>query len=298
MDNTNSLVNNPLVSIIIPSYNHEKYIEECILSIINQTYENIELIVIDDGSTDSSNIILTKLQQQYNFIYIHRPNQGLINTLNEAIHLAQGEFVSWMGSDDFFVPEKTQLQINFFNANPDFALCYGKMTFIDNNSKIIKEAKSNSFAAGYVLPKLLYKCFIPLPTIMVKKDILLQYGFDERFFLEDYPLWLKIAKSYKVGYVNETLTYYRLHGSNASANLIKMVREVERILDDWKDEPEYNKAIKKWYLRWFYDLARTDHFDETYEYMIKALPGSFYHPRYWKAAIRYFFKLKILKDHK
>lgn len=282
---------NPLVTFFIPSYNHAKYVEKSIVSVCEQTYENLEVIIIDDGSTDGSHDLILELQKKYNFKYIHRPNKGLIKTLNEALEIAKGEYICWGGSDDIFLKDKAERQVAFLKENPDFVLCYGKMTFINNQGGIIKNAKSKHSRSGFVFDSLLQRCFITLPTVMIKTSIIREFGgFDERFFLEDYPLWLKISKKYQIGFLDEFLTYYRLHDSNVSSNLVKMVKEVERILYDWKDEPIYEKTIAKWYYRWFCDLVKTNNRQETKEYMSKALARSFYKPRFIKNAFKFYIK--------
>ena len=103
----------PLVSVIVPCYNHEKYVEETIESIVNQTYENIELIVIDDGSKDASPQIIEELSKKYNFKFIHRSNKGLSATLNEGIRLSQGKYISVCASDDKLKLDKIEKQVKF-----------------------------------------------------------------------------------------------------------------------------------------------------------------------------------------
>ncbi|HIP12698.1 MAG TPA: glycosyltransferase [Arcobacter sp.] len=283
--------NQILVSVIIPSYNHEQYIEKAVLSVVYQTYKHIELIVIDDGSQDASHDILSNLSQQHNFQYIHRQNRGLLKTLNEALSLTSGQYFTMLGSDDYFYEDKIEKQISFFKSNPAYALCYGNVTFIDYHNNILKNGKTKYFQSGYIFNKLLHRNFIPLPTVMLKTEIIKKVnGFDERFFLEDYPLWLKISKKYQIGYIKDCLTYYRLHDSNVSGNIIKMIKETEKILKDWENEPEYQKSINKLYLRWFADLSKTDALSQTKEYMQKSFTSSFYKPRFIKSAIRYFLK--------
>ncbi len=286
--------NLPLVTVVIPSYNHEKYIEEAVNSIIKQTYQNIEFIVIDDGSSDNSPKILTDLSNKYDFKYIHRPNKGLIRTLNEALDLATGIYFTMLGSDDYYSPKKIDIQIKFFQKNPQKVLCYANTISINSNGDIGKEGKTKHFRSGFVFDNLLYQCFIPLPTVMVKTDILREFRFDERFFLEDYPLWLKITQKYQIGYIKEALTYYRMHDTNVSSDMIKMIKEVERILADYKEYKTYPKVISKWYLRWFADLSKTTNLDVTYEYMKKASPTSFYKVRFIKAFLRYSIKKRNL----
>ncbi len=285
-----------LVSVIIPAYNHEKYIQKAIKSVISQTYQDIELIVINDGSSDNTHEKIQELiplcQERFkNFIYINQKNIGLIKTLNKALELINGEYFSMLGSDDYYYDYKTKLQVEFFNKNPDFVLCYGNVTFVDGDDNIKKDGKTKKFKSGYIFDNLLYGCFLELPTVMLKTKVVKLYGFDERFFLEDYPLFLKIAKDYKIGYLKEKpLSYYRLHGLNVSSNLLNMIYEVEKILLDYKNEIQYKKVMSYWYLRWFADLSKTKYKKEAKEYMIKALATNWYKIRFISSVIRYLFK--------
>ena len=98
----------PLVSVVIPCYNHEKFVQDCIQSVIDQTYENIELIIIDDGSKDNSVKVIQELADKYGFTFIHRPNKGLSATLNEGIRLSKGKYFSAIASDDILFLEKIE----------------------------------------------------------------------------------------------------------------------------------------------------------------------------------------------
>ena len=284
----------PLVSIVIPSYNHAKYIENSVLSIINQTYKNIELIVIDDASSDNSVEILKHLQKKYKFnLIIREKNSGLLKNLNYTLDIVQGEYLCMLGSDDMFYKDKIEKQVKCFLNNNNIAICYGNVTYIDTNGKIIKNGKTKHFRKGYVFNKIIFKNFIPLPTIMFKTQIIKEFnGFDERYFLEDYPLLLKITKKYPIDFIKDPVTYYRLHSENVSSNMLKMIKEVEKILSEYQNEPIYSKAISEWYLRWFYDLAKTENFTETKNYMHKAFKFNWYKPRYIKSYIRFLKKRK------
>lgn len=251
--------------------------------------------MIDDGSTDNSHKILTSLSDEYNFIYQHQENKGLIETLNDVLNIVQGNYFCMLGSDDYFVKNKIELQVSFFINHQEFALCYGNITFIDSNGNIRKNGKTKHFKSGYIFNDLLYKCFIPLPSVMVKTDIIKEYGFDERFFLEDYPLWLKISQKYKMGYIKQPLTFYRQHGNNVSKNMVQMIKEVETILLDYKDNQNYKKVMSKWYLRWFSDLSKTSNLEYTYEYMQKAMATSFFKIRFIKGLLKYVLKSRANK---
>src|SRR5574341_12560 len=111
----------PIVSVIIPSYNHEKYVEECIDSVMRQTYPNIELIVIDDGSSDNSDSVIRKSLEKHchKFRYIRKLNEGVPKTLNLGLKLSSGKYVSIIASDDVMLPQKTEKEVDVFLKSDD-----------------------------------------------------------------------------------------------------------------------------------------------------------------------------------
>src|SRR5690606_14961295 len=132
-----------LVSVIIPSYNHEKFVCDSIQSVINQSYQNIELIVIDDGSTDSSVEKIKKLiprcAKRFTwFEFMHRPNKGLSATLNEALEWAQGEYFSSLASDDIILEDKIKIQSEFLKHNKNCIAVFGGISVIDHDSNQVK----------------------------------------------------------------------------------------------------------------------------------------------------------------
>ncbi|HOP51196.1 MAG TPA: glycosyltransferase family 2 protein, partial [Ignavibacteriales bacterium] len=129
----------PLVSIFIVSYNHAKFIEECVASVFEQTYKNIEVYVIDDASTDNIDQIIENLKEKYKFNYIKNiENKGLVKNLNKYLPLyAKGEFVCIVAADDKWTPDKFEKQVNFLNNNPDISACWANVYVIDENSNII-----------------------------------------------------------------------------------------------------------------------------------------------------------------
>lgn len=131
--------NTPIVTVIISSYNHAHYIEETINSVINQTYPNIELLVIDDGSSDNSVELLIKLQKQHGFDLLIQENKGLSKTLNEAIARAKGELIVPFGSDDIMLPERITTQVNYIQDKPEVGICASNMDIIDSEGNLFPE---------------------------------------------------------------------------------------------------------------------------------------------------------------
>ena len=130
----------PLVSVIIPSYNHAEYIQENILSVVNQTYPNIQLIVVDDGSTDDSISILKNLKKEYDFELYLQANKGLCSTVNHSHHdLAKGKYIVRIDSDDYLELDRIECQVNLFLENPDVDLVYGAYTTVDKFGKNLEK---------------------------------------------------------------------------------------------------------------------------------------------------------------
>lgn len=288
--------NLPLVSVRIPAYNHEQYIQEAINSVINQTYKNIELIIINDGSPDKTDEKIMELYDKCKdrferFEYISRENRGLVKTINELNQLSKGYYITGLASDDFYAPTKIEKQVEALEKKHEYAMCYGNMTRVDNNSNILGRVTTKYNKSGYIFNDLLFRNFISAPTVMIKKSVLEEVGgYESKYKIEDHPMWLKISKKYKILYLDEDLVYYRDHDSNMSKNSEFMIEEMEKILNDYADEPMYKKAINRHYLYSFIQLVKANKKDLAKKYMLKAMPHSWHHPKFIKGVLRYLFK--------
>ncbi len=250
--------NLPLVSVIVPCYNHEKYVTETIESIVNQTYKNIELIVIDDGSKDNSPKILAELSEKYNFNLIVRENKGLSATLNEGIKLSEGKYICVCASDDIYLLNKITTQVEFMEANPKYMISYGKkINFHTNDLKINIENKH--YRSGNIFKDLLLqKILIPPASVLYRKEVFENLGgFDIDLAVEDVDMFLRIGKKYQIGYQNEYFYYYRVHPTNTINDIEKMEFATTQILNKWKDEPLYPDAIYIKNMRFFKYYAAT-----------------------------------------
>jgi glycosyltransferase involved in cell wall biosynthesis len=235
----------PLVSVIIPCYNHENYVEQCVLSVINQTYKNIQLIVIDDGSKDNSNQVLTALSSQYHFTYEHRLNHGLTKTLNYAIKkYAAGKYIAVIASDDYWELDKIGKQVTFMETHEDYGMCCGMAKIVDGDNNLRGIIGKNIKDADLTLDNLLLVNKVPALTAMYKRDAFLKLnGYDEDLYFEDWNLWLKIAQHYKIGIIREILGYYRLHEGNMSGKSFVMIENHIKLLKKWSHHPNFKKAM-------------------------------------------------------
>ena len=206
----------PTVSVIIHTYNNEKFIAETVESVLNQTYKDYEIIVVDDGSEDGTRDALIPYMQKIRYHY--KENGGIASAKNAGISLSHAEFVAFLDHDDLWVPDKLQLQMEHFNENPQIGLVYAKYTsFRDGEELRTKPEKGYS---GWIFKELLSKSFIQTSTVVVKRECLDAVGpYDETFFLGDeYDMFLRIARKFQCGFVDKGLTRYRVHDTNASNN--------------------------------------------------------------------------------
>lgn len=287
----------PKVSVILPSYNHEQYVEAAVRSVMEQSGVDFELIVIDDGSKDRSPEILKRLSEELGFTYIHRPNKGVVATLNEALELAQGEYVCSFSSDDIMPPDRLKKQSDFLDAHPDAAACFGQIVpLYDDGSlgemdvRYLRSAPQVTFEESFLGKKALHGC----GEMFVREKILAIGGYDKRYFFEDYPLYLKILYNYGPQPVSKDFVccYYREHGDNLHLDHERIFREIIRILsENYSAHPLYKKAVRAWKANWFSAVAAQSKL-EALRLIPKVISLS---PRFWMRLPKLFIPRKLLK---
>ncbi|WP_062263200.1 glycosyltransferase family 2 protein [Endozoicomonas arenosclerae] len=238
----------PSVSVIIASYNHAQYIAQSIESVIRQTFQDYELIVIDDGSSDDSVEIIRGLQEKYDFQFIVQSNMGLTRTLNKALELADGEFIVPFGSDDVMMLDRLEKQVPYMKMNPGLGIGGGNILCIDGTGQLHKQQRMYpdrvlNFDDIY----LNREKGVPAPTLMFRKDILLEAGgFNPDIRLEDLYIEFKIASmGYQIGMLNDVLSYYRIHETNTFKNLELMLDSVLTTYGCFQDHPQYEQMRLK-----------------------------------------------------
>lgn len=219
----------PKISVITPVYNGEKYLEETIQSVLDQTYTDFEYLIVDHASNDSSIEIIRKYQKIDNRIKIIQLDinkGGPAYPRNEGIRVAQGEYLAFVDADDVWKPHKLQTQINFFNIHDDIDMLYTGFDLIDENGKPQGRAKNhilkNIFGIFMKDSKLIfYISFININTLIIKKDTLIL--FNEEPFLIAIEDWMFHILNFQAGkkgtYLNENLINYRVHLSSLSSRL-------------------------------------------------------------------------------
>lgn len=242
-------IESPLVSIVIACYNHEQFVQDSIQSVIDQTYTNIELIIIDDGSTDNSIIQIQQMvecckKRFARFEFRSRPNKGLSATLNEALEWCQGKYYSPFASDDLMIKDKTEIQVNFLENNIASVVVFGGVIMIDDNgtflTKILGKYRQYTFKEI-----IMHEHDLPAPTQMIRLDIIKEIGgYNSSLLIEDWYMWLRLSQEGEVFYIREVFALYRQHNNNVSHNLKEMHKGRFEVLKCFKDHSYYDNAIK------------------------------------------------------
>ncbi|MNJ97617.1 putative glycosyltransferase EpsE [compost metagenome] len=205
----------PKVSVIMPVYNTEKYVEEAINSILNQTFRDFEFIIIDDASTDKSVEIVKGFKDERIKLITKPFNTGYTDSLNKGLELANGKYIARMDSDDISLPTRLEKQVKFLDNNPDVILC-GTWFELLNKEKSIFNYPTNP---EEVKATLLNYCSIGHPTVMFRKEIFNTHGlsYDKSMEpAEDYNLWVDISSIGKLANIGEVLFQYRTHQNQVS----------------------------------------------------------------------------------
>lgn len=204
----------PLVSVIMPVYNCELYIKEAVESILNQTFQDFELIIIDDCSSDSTLQICKSFVDNRIMIIEKDHNSGITNSLNFGLHTAKGKFIARMDGDDISMPTRFEKQVAFLDSNPEIILCGTSYIVIGQD-----QAYSLPQSHEAIKVNLLQANCIVHPSVMLRKDILIANNLSYDFKMEpaeDYDLWVRLAQVGKLHNLPECLLQYRVHDSQVS----------------------------------------------------------------------------------
>lgn len=272
---------NKLVSVVIPTYNREATIEMSINSILNQTYKNIEIIVVDDNSKDNTCLIVEKLKEKYDFIkYIkHENNKGGSAARNTGARFASGEFLAFLDSDDEWIDTKLEKCMNVFENNGDISMVYSDMILY--NVKTGKEKINVSEEWEDKYKGILCKNIIGSTSlIVIKKNAFDKVkGFKEGLpSCQDWDFYINVAKDFKIEKVNEPLLKYYIHDNSISGNLKRVIEghkyilnKVVKLLDeDSNYYNERNKIISEQYINIAMIYRKFGEFNLSREYYLKA----------------------------
>ena len=203
----------PLVSIVTPSLNQGRFIEETILSVKNQTYPHIEHIVVDGSSTDETLGILRKYSDS--ITWISEPDEGQSDAINKGWRMCNGQILAYLNADDTYMPSSVQTAVEFFTRNPDVSMVYGDCNLIDEQGRMTGKYPTREFHLQRILCAL---CPIPQPAVFFRKVLLDEVGYlDTRLHMAmDLDLWIRIGMKFVVQHIPEVLASFRLYPGTKS----------------------------------------------------------------------------------
>tara|TARA_Y100000296_G_scaffold6929_1_gene8308 strand:- start:253 stop:1077 length:825 start_codon:yes stop_codon:yes gene_type:complete len=267
------------ISVIIPTFNRAKLLERAIKSVLLQTYAPSEVIVIDDGSDDDTKEVVSKFDT---VTYLYQDNNGVSAARNKAVHYAKGDWVSFLDSDDEWLPHKLQKQVELLNQLPNLNIVHGEEIWIRNGVRV-NQMKKHKKSGGDIFIPSLKLCLISPSAVMIKRDFLISEGlFKEDFTVcEDYDLWLRLTSRFPVGFVEEPIIKkYGGHEDQLSRKYFAMdywrVKSIDDVLTRFelsieRREPAIKVLLKKAkiLLKGYEKHQNFKHFDEIKELLNK-----------------------------
>ena len=254
----------PLISVIIPAYNAEKTILETIESVLKQTFLDFELIIINDGSQDSTLEIISNLQDSRIKVFCY-PNSGLSASRNRGIFHATGDYISFLDADDLWTPDKLEAQLKALQENPQAAVAYSWTKCIDEFGEVSRRGTHIS-VTGDVYKNLLVVNFLESGSnVLVRREAFNEVGVFDEFVspAEDWDMWLRLAARYHFVAVPSPQVLYRVYSNSLSANVWKMEAACLQVIERaFQQVPKSLEPLKK------YSLGN------TYKYLTyKAIEG-------------------------
>jgi glycosyltransferase involved in cell wall biosynthesis len=198
----------PLVSVIIPTFNRMDFVCEAIESVMEGTFREFELIVVDDGSTDGTASAVDRLGEGIRYHY--QPNRGVSAARNQGVSISRGKYIAFLDSDDQWMKKKLEAQIDYMTANPDVRISHTEEVWIRNGVRVNQGKRHRKFE-GEIFERCLPLCIISPSSILMERKVFDELGgFDEELpVCEDYDLWLRLTLRYHVGFIEEPLVIKR-----------------------------------------------------------------------------------------
>jgi len=210
--------NEPVISVVIPVYNAEGYILEALRSVCEQTYRNLEIIVLDDGSTDRSKALIESVEDE-RIQLVSRENRGLIATLNEGITLSSGDYIARMDADDICLANRFAKQLEYLQSQNKVGVVFTGIEYINANGDVMRKKVSNE-TRKIESVEFLFTCPVCHPTamfnmgVLAKSDIQYDPAFDKT---EDFELWTRLSNITQIGILSEVLFQYRIHSESITS---------------------------------------------------------------------------------
>jgi len=249
----------PKISVLMSCYNHDKFVGEAINSVLNQSFKDFELLIIDDNSTDKTYDIVNSFKDSRIKAFRNEKNFGMVFNTNSLIKKSNGKYIAPINSDDSWLPEKLQKQLDFLENNENYGACFTLANIIDEDNKIIKNNIQDSFKYheldrfGFLNYFFFYNNPLPYPSVLIRKNILEKTGFFNPAYiiLLDIEMWIRICfAGFEIKILNENLTNFRIlkDGGNLSGKnyktIIRNSIELKEIYKSYQTIKNYAEFIK------------------------------------------------------
>jgi glycosyltransferase involved in cell wall biosynthesis len=281
MNNSNVLADKPLVSVIMAAFNAANFIAEAIESVLGQSYENWELIIVNDGSTDNTDFVIQKYLANHKVKYITQKNSGQTRAKNNGIKNSSGKIIGFCDADDYWHPQKLRMQLEILLADSRTGIVYSDIQSINQYGEKIKAGEVLHGKSGYLLEDLLFDNFIPFGSAIFKTECIEEHGgFNEAYRMGiDWDLWLRFSTTWKFGFSPEKLYFYREWEGQMSRNYNGRYMGALTILENFKvqypnvaGKTTYRKAISDIYANYAYHISLYEGYNwRLLSYSIKAL---------------------------
>ncbi len=240
-----AIKNVPLVSIVIPTFNRALLLKRAVSSILKQTYQNFEVIVVDDCSSDSTELVLNNFQDKRIKYIRHEKNMGAVVARNTGIRVAKGDFIAFQDSDDEWLPDKLEKQVKaFVSASANVGVVYTSYRLIGDSEVTVYPHLGEAKTEGNIHEALLKTNFVGTPTAMVRKACFEKFGlFDNLPRLQEWALWLKISTEYDFKHVNEILVNAYVQPNSISSNLPALIKARIYLLQTYFTEISKNSSL-------------------------------------------------------
>jgi glycosyltransferase involved in cell wall biosynthesis len=246
-----SHTSDPLISVIIPTYNRAAFIKRSVNSVVKQSYKNIEIIVVDDGSTDNTENLIKNVRDKRIKYIKHTENKGVSHARNTGIKIARGEYISFLDSDDEIYPKKIETQYKKLHVLPNtYGLIYcGHRIFINSTNEYVEDFLGQKY--DNIKEILLKRCLFAVHAPLIRKMCFEKCGlFDESLVeCEDWDMWIRLSQHYKFTVIPDALVKFYIHEGQKSTHLKNKIEARENILLKHKKLLEERKLVYSWHLR-------------------------------------------------
>ena len=278
----------PKVSVIVPSYNHERYLTQAIESILRQTFSDFELIVIDDFSEDGSAKIISEYAKKDDRIrcLFHKSNQGIARTLNEGMPMSRGEYIAYTSSDDIWEKERLEVGVEIMDRSPNVGLLHSESVVIDGDGRLTGQKFNSIYPSptgkysGNLFGALLRRNFMCGSSILIRRESIEGLRFNEELkYLNDWLFHLELSERNRFYYVSHPLVRYRVHERGTKFDTLGYASDYVLMLKIIFDKyPEHIKkdreALAELYFITGYFLCLSSQVRQGRKYLLKSVMTS------------------------